>query len=85
MPPPKDPIKYEEFIKKLSGSQKRRFKNIENHPMFGKHHSKEARERMSELRKGKYCGENHPMFGKHLTEEKIKKISDKAKERWEDP
>jgi len=58
----------------------------ENHPMFGKHHSEETKQKMSDAK----SGENHPMFGKHHSEEtkekisngnKGKIISDKAKEK----
>lgn len=36
-----------------SKSKKKQFKNKENHPMFGKHHSDEARKKMSNAKKGK--------------------------------
>ena len=39
--------------------------------MYGKHHSEEAKEKMSESLKG----ENHPMYGKHLSEETRRKLS----------
>ena len=32
--------------------------------MRGKKHSIESRRKISEARKGKYCGKNHPMYGK---------------------
>ena len=59
-------------------------KNIgENHPMYGKHLSKEHKQKLSE----KLSGENHPMYGKKgilspnygksFTEEHKKKISEK--------
>lgn len=34
----------------------------------GYNHTVESKERMSENKKGKYCGENHHMYGKHHTE-----------------
>ena len=43
----------------------------ENHPMFGKHHTEEARKKMSENLKG----EKHPLFGKHLSESTKNKLS----------
>ena len=48
--------------------------------MNGKHHSAEARKKMSESRKG----ENNPLFGKHHSEETCKKISEanKGKNHW---
>ena len=44
--------------------------------------SDETKQKMSEAKKGKYCGENHPMWGKHLNDEtkiKISKAHDKRK------
>lgn len=56
---------------------------------LGYHHTKEAREKMSESKKGTYDGENNPMYGKsgilapmygkHLTEEHKRKISEAKK------
>ena len=59
---------------------------------LGKHHSAEARKKMSESHKGKHNsaearkkmsealkGENNPMFGKHRSEETRKKISEARK------
>lgn len=46
----------------------------EKHPMFGKHHSVETKEKISKANKGKFAGEKNPMFGKHHTEEAINKI-----------
>jgi len=42
-----------------------------NHPMYGKHHTKEARQKMSKVKKGK----NHPMYGKYHTKETKYKMS----------
>ena len=42
----------------------------ENHPMYGKHHSAESIQKISEANKG----ENHPMYGKHHSEESKKRI-----------
>ena len=42
----------------------------ENHPMYGKHHSEESIQKISEAMKG----ENHPMYGKHHSEESKKRI-----------
>ena len=55
-----DPIKESERKRKLSESKKG-----ENHPMFGKHHTEEARRKMSEAHKGK-----------HHTEEARRKMSE---------
>lgn len=45
-------------------------------PFYGKHHTEEAKKKISEARKGKYCGENNPNYGKKITEEQKKKISE---------
>lgn len=44
----------------------------EKHPMYGKHHSEEARTKMSDAKRG----EKHPWFAKHLPEETRRKIGD---------
>lgn len=46
---------------------------------YGRKHTKETKDKMSESKKGKQCGENHPMYGKHHTEESKKKISNSQK------
>ena len=51
----------------------------EKHPMYGKHHTEEAKKRMSENKKGKYVGENSPNYGKHLSEETKRKMSEARK------
>lgn len=54
----------------------------ENHPMFGKHHSPDVRQKISERTKEKALkGESHPMFGKHHSPEARQKISEKTKEK----
>ena len=44
--------------------------------MLGKKHSKETKQKMSEVRKGKNCY----WYGKHLSNETKQKLSDKKKE-----
>ncbi len=51
----------------------------EEHPMYGKHQSEEARKKQSEARKGKYVGEDNSMYGKHQSEEARKKQSEARK------
>ena len=51
----------------------------ENHPMYGKHHSEESKQKQSEIMKGKYIGENHPFYGKKHSEETKQKISEVIK------
>lgn len=46
--------------------------------MYGKKHTKETREKISESRKDKYYGEENPFYGKHHTEESKKIMSKKA-------
>ena len=46
----------EETKKKLSNLAKERYKNPENHPMYGKHHTDESKRKNSESRKGKCVG-----------------------------
>ena len=46
----------------------------ENHPMYGKHHTQETKEKISVSRKGKYKGEDNPFFGKRHSEEDIEKM-----------
>lgn len=41
----------------------------------GKKHTKETRQKQSEIKKGKYTGQNNPMYGKKHTEDTIKKQS----------
>jgi group I intron endonuclease len=59
----------DESKNKLSQSQKKRFENPENHPMYGVHR----------------YGEENPMYGKHHTEETKQIIGAKTKERQSNP
>jgi len=54
----------------------------ENHPMFGKRRSEEAKKKQSEKMKGKYLGENSPNYGKCRSDETKKLISEKLKGRY---
>lgn len=51
----------------------------EGNPFYGKHHTKETKQLISEHRKGKCIGEAHPMYGKHHTEETLQKMSNNRK------
>lgn len=42
---------------------------------YGKHHTEEARKKISDAREN-YVGENHPLYGKHHNEETKRKISE---------
>ena len=75
------PEEYEEakkaFSKVQSEVKKELFANKENHPMYGKHHSEEAKRKMSEAKKGKpSCNR-----GKKLSE-KQKKILNRSGTKW---
>lgn len=48
-----------EVRKIMSNLAKERFKNIENHPMFGKHHTEETKRKISEAKKNKHTGREH--------------------------
>lgn len=57
-----------------------------NHPMYGKHHSKESREKISNSKKGNnygYVGKNHWLYGKtgEGTPHFGMKVSDESKKR----
>ena len=41
----------------------------ENHPFYGKHHTEEAKRRISKANKENMKGEKNPNYGKHLSEE----------------
>ncbi len=50
----------------------------EKNPFFGKKHSTEARQKMSEAK----TGEKHPLFGKKHSDEVLQKMSDAKKAYW---
>ena len=68
----------EETKQKISEVKKKLYSSGMKHPMLGKHHSEEARKKMSENH-WDCSGENHYMFGKHHSEETKKKISNTKK------
>ena len=68
----------EETKQKISEVKKKLYSSGMKHPMLGKHHSEEARKKMSENH-WDCSGENHFMFGKHHSEETKKKISNTKK------
>ncbi len=76
----------------LSIKAKERLSNKENHPLFGKHHNDETKQKISDSMKGenhplfgKY-GKNHPNYGKRHSEETKIKISNanKGKQKSEE-
>jgi len=64
MPPPKDPVKYAEYIKHQSESH-----TGKPSVRKGKKHTGETIKKMSESHKGKYDGEKNPFYGKKHTKE----------------
>jgi very-short-patch-repair endonuclease len=62
--------------KKISRASKRRLSNPKNHPMYGKHHSEETKNKISQIRikSGMSAGKNNPMYGKKHTPEAIRKM-----------
>ena len=65
-----------ETKQKIGIANKENYSIPQNHPLYGKHHSQEAKKKMSDTRinLGLSKGENNPMFGKTHTPESIKKI-----------
>lgn len=49
----------EKTKERISELAKERYKNKENHPMFGKHHTEESKRKNSESRKGKCTGKEN--------------------------
>ncbi len=69
-------LKHSEKTKKqMSLSTKGKNNKGKNNPMYGKHHTKEARIKMSNAHKGKCKGQNNPFYGRKHSEEAKKKIS----------
>lgn len=73
--------------KPLSDAQREAIKNRkqsgENHPMYGKHHTEEAKRKISAANKGKLCGERNPNYGTAVSDEVRKKMSVRRKEYYE--
>jgi hypothetical protein len=59
----------------LSQKAKERLRLKENHPMFGKHHTKETKEKLTKSHVGLNMKENNHNYGKHLSKETREKIS----------
>ena len=53
----------------------------EGNPFYGKHHTEETKQLISEHRKGKRAGEEHPMYRKHHTKDSLQKMSDNRKSK----
>ncbi|MEG2246466.1 MAG: NUMOD3 domain-containing DNA-binding protein [Peptostreptococcaceae bacterium] len=76
-----------EHVKKISQIKKELYGNKENHPMFGKYHKRDTKEKLRIINTGKKLsdetkkkisnglkGENNPNFGKTLSDETKMKI-----------
>ena len=68
----------DEIKQKLRASAIERFSDKTNHPMFGKHHTEEAKEKISKHHKETGClqGEKNPMYGKNHPTETRQKMSE---------
>lgn len=76
---------YSEKEKKKIYEQRQKYYKKENHPMYGKHHSEETKQKIKDSlakywteqkrkeRSNQYKGENNPMYGKHKSLESIQK------------
>ena len=54
-----------------------------NHPLYGKHHSEETRQKQSNTKKDNYsAGKKSPMFGKNHSEESKQKIREGRKDKY---
>ena len=72
----KTPEEMEIIREKMSESHKGK-QTGKNNPFYGKHHSEESKQKMSESNKGK----NNSMYGKHLSEETKQKMSEKLSKK----
>ena len=75
----------ENVKQKMSASLKKYFQKKENHPFFGRHHTKETRAKIANANREKRLGRtNIELFG----EEKAREISEKmrvsARRKWKD-
>jgi G:T-mismatch repair DNA endonuclease (very short patch repair protein) len=72
----KQPPRSKEHTRKLSEVAKQRLSNPENHPMYGKNHSKQTLEKISKTQKERLKDvTKHGMYGKTHNEKTIEKMS----------
>lgn len=80
MPAPKDPVKRDLWIKRMSEAR-----TGEKNPNYGKPVSDDRKKKQSKAMKGKLAGEKNPMFGVHLSGEQNpfygKQHSEESKEK----
>ena len=55
-----------DFIAQRNSENQRKRVSGEGNPMFGKHHTKESKEKNAKSQKGRCAGEKNPMYGVHL-------------------
>jgi group I intron endonuclease len=75
----RDKISAAHMGKKASAETRKKMSDAhsgENNSMFGRKHTDESKQFMSELKVGKYDGENNPFYGKTHTEETRKLMSE---------
>lgn len=53
----------------------------QGNPFYGKHHTEQSKEKISNSRKGKNVGKQHPFYGKHHTKQSKEKISNNRKSK----
>lgn len=63
---------------KISAKAKIRFQNSESHPFYGRHHSEETKQKISEQKKHYYSTHPNPFLGHYHTLETKEKIRQKA-------
>lgn len=64
--------------KKYTAARKEQMSKLfsgENNPFFGKHHTDETKNKISQSRKGKTSGINHPLYGQHHSQDTLNKMS----------
>ncbi len=77
--PNNTPPATDEWKRAIGERAKERYKT-QPHPMLGKHHSEESKQKISKhhIETGCFSGMNNPMFNKHHTEEMKQKMSELA-------
>lgn len=76
------PIFTKEWRKKLSDAKSGDKWIGEKNSFYGKHHSKETKEKISRIHKGKRLGADNPFYGKTHTNEHKKMFSELAKKTF---
>jgi len=91
MPSPKDPLKYEEWKRKISKTKKEKEDHRSWENKYGKEKANQLKKELSEKVSGSKNamfgkkGELNPFFGKKHTEETKRKMSESKRKLWDDP